>query len=632
MQRRRAFWLWMTALIAIVAGGAVAGLTLLAGAGSSEQASDVADRYLSAWQRHDWRAMNDLAQSPPPELVATYEAAARDLSATQERYARRSTRESGAETTVTFRASLTLRAVGQFDYDGALTLVRDGGKWKVRWSPAAVHPQFTDGARFASARVVPPRAPILAADGSPLTMNSTTVEIGLEPRRIKDRATLLATLQRDTGVSPATVASKLDKPGLQPDAFLSIVTIAEDEYQVIRDDLYPIPGVVFRRNAARTAATPELAQHLVGTVGPITAELLTQLGAPYSATDTVGLRGLERTFERRLAGTPDSDVQIIPGDGSSPIVVLRRAGVAPQPVRTTLDLRVQRAAEAALADVGKPAAFVSIRPSNGQILAVVSTPTTTEFNRALQGQYPPGSTLKIVTSVALLGTGATADTTTSCPASLDVGGRAFTNFEGEAQSRLSFATAFAKSCNTAFIQLGGTLTDPQLATTARSFGFGSTFDLGIGASSGSFPVPSGPVEHAEAVIGQGKVVASPLEMTTVAAAIADGTWRSPVLVVDPPPARPPVTNALALPVTDTLRTFMLGVVSNGTGTAASVRGQPPVAGKTGTAEFGTAVPPQTHAWFVGYRGDLAFGVLVENGGVGGRVAAPLAAQFLTALR
>jgi cell division protein FtsI/penicillin-binding protein 2 len=77
---------------------------------------------------------------------------------------------------------------------------------------------------------------------------------------------------------------------------------------------------------------------------------------------------------------------------------------------------------------------------------------------------------------------------------------------------------------------------------------------------------------------------------------------------------------------------MLGVVSNGTGTAASVRGQPPVAGKTGTAEFGTAVPPQTHAWFVGYRGDLAFGVLVEDGGVGGRVAAPLAAQFLTALR
>jgi cell division protein FtsI/penicillin-binding protein 2 len=605
---------------------------LLAGAGSSEQASDVADRYLSAWQRHDWRAMTGLAQSPPPELVATYQAAARDLGVTRERYARRSVREGGAEATVTFHASLILRTAGQFDYDGALTLVHDGSKWKVRWSPAAVHPQFTDGARFATARVVPPRAPILAADGSPLTTNSTTVEIGLEPRRIKDRATLLATLQRDTGVSPATVASKLDKPGVQPDAFVSIVTIGEDEYQVVRDDLYPIPGVVFRRNAARTAATPELGQHVVGAVGPITAELLTQLGSPYSATDTVGLRGLERTFERRLAGTPDAVVQIVPGDGSSPIVVLRRAGVAPQPVRTTLDLRVQRAAEDALAGVGKPAAFVAIRPSNGQILAVVSTPTTTEFNRALHGQYPPGSTFKIVTSAALVSAGATADTATSCPATLNVGSRTFTNFEGEAQSRLSFATAFAKSCNTAFIQLGATVSDQQLASTAQSFGFGSTFDLGIGASSGSFPAPSGPVDHAEAVIGQAKVVASPLEMTTVAAAVADGTWRSPVLVVDPAPAHPPVTNALPLPVTDTLRTFMLGVVSNGTGTAASLRGQPPVAGKTGTAEFGTAVPPQTHAWFVGYRGDLAFGVLVEDGGVGGRVAAPLAAKFFSAFR
>jgi cell division protein FtsI/penicillin-binding protein 2 len=104
------------------------------------------------------------------------------------------------------------------------------------------------------------------------------------------------------------------------------------------------------------------------------------------------------------------------------------------------------------------------------------------------------------------------------------------------------------------------------------------------------------------------------------------------LLVDPAPARPPTTNALAPPVTDALRSFMLGVVANGTGTAASVRGQPSVAGKTGTAEFGTATPPHTHAWFIGYRGDLAFGVLVEDAGVGGRVAAPLAAKFVNALR
>ena len=80
----------------------------------------------------------------------------------------------------------------------------------------------------------------------------------------------------------------------------------------------------------------------------------------------------------------------------------------------------------------------------------------------------------------------------------------------------------------------------------------------------------------------------------------------------------------------TLREFMRLVVTSGTGTAANVAGEP-VYGKTGTAEFGTRQPPQTHAWFVGFRGDLAFAVLVEGGGFGGEVAAPLAARFLRAL-
>ncbi len=629
MQRRRAFWLSIAALVAIAAGGLISGLIFLAGGRSSPRAGDIADRYLAAWQRHDWAAMRSLVHSPPPELSSTYGAMTRDLGVTRASFVRGAVHARGAEATVTFRASLTLRSVGPYEYDGALALAHDANAWKIRWSPAAVHPQLTDGAAFAVARVVPPRAPILASDGSPLTTNTTTVEIGVEPRRIKDRSALVSALQRDTGVSPGVVATELDKPGISPDTFVSIVTVSEEQYQLVRDDLHPVPGLVFRRNPARTVATPELARHVIGTVGPITAELLKGLGAPYTAADTVGLRGLERTFERRLAGTPDLVVQIVPADGSSPVELLRRPGVAPQPVRTTIDLGVQRAVEAALASVTNPAAFVALRPSTGQILGVVSTPATTEFNRAFQGQYPPGSTFKIVTSAALLGAGANPDTMTSCPASFAVGGRSFTNFEGEAQSRLSFATAFAKSCNTAFIQLGATIGDDQLEAAARSFGFGSTFDLGVAASSGTFPRPADPVEHAAAVIGQGRVLASPLEMTTIAAAVADGTWRSPSLVVDPAPAAP-VANALRPATTDALRTFMLGVVANGTGTAAAVRGQPPVAGKTGTAEFGNAVPPQTHAWFVGSRGDLAFGVLVEDGGVGGRVAAPIAARFLDA--
>ena len=114
-------------------------------------------------------------------------------------------------------------------------------------------------------------------------------------------------------------------------------------------------------------------------------------------------------------------------------------------------------------------------------------------------------------------------------------------------------------------------------------------------------------------------------MTSVAAGVSSGTWKAPRLVRSAPPG--PVK---AIPVAPTLRELMRLVVTSGTGTAANVAGAP-VYGKTGTAEFGTRQPPQTHAWFVGFRSDLAFAVLVEGGGFGGEVAAPLAARFLQLL-
>src|SRR5207253_5495077 len=123
--------------------------------------------------------------------------------------------------------------------------------------------------------------------------------------------------------------------------------------------------------------------------------------------------------------------------------------------------------------------------------------------------------------------------------------------------------------------------------------------------------------------------ASPLGMALVAATAASGTWHPPALVTDPPqgPAASPATVAPA--VVDGLHQLMRAVVTSGTGTPANLPGAP-VYGKTGTAEFGPGNPPATHAWFVGFRGDMAFAVLVEGGGVGGRVAAPIGARFLTA--
>jgi cell division protein FtsI/penicillin-binding protein 2 len=219
------------------------------------------------------------------------------------------------------------------------------------------------------------------------------------------------------------------------------------------------------------------------------------------------------------------------------------------------------------------------------------------------------------------------DTVVACEPSVTVDGKAFKNFEDEALGPIPFRTAFAHSCNTAFVTLAEGMSDADLRGAAGRFGFGVAYDAGVGAEGGQFPDPADAAERAAAAIGQGRVLASPLHMASVAAAVASGTWRPP-RVVGPQPAAAPI--ALDPATVAVLRDLMREVVRTGTGTAAAVTGQD-VAGKTGTAEFGNASPPEAHAWFVGFRGSLAFAVLVEGGGVGGQVAAPIAARFLASV-
>jgi cell division protein FtsI/penicillin-binding protein 2 len=368
---------------------------------------------------------------------------------------------------------------------------------------------------------------------------------------------------------------------------------------------------------------------VIGRIGPVTAEILKDLGPSYRDTDTVGLSGLERVYEPRLAGTPGRRFVIRDPQGTTIDTLKDLPGVPGQPVRTTIDLRTQQAAESALADGPSPAALVAVQPSTGELRAIVSTPTDVEFNRALDGRYPPGSTFKIVTTTALLANGVTPATQTSCPPTFTIDGRAFRNFEGEAEPSLTFGRAFAISCNTAFLQLGEKLPDGAMKRAASATGFDAKPALPLAALGGSMPDPTSATERAAATIGQGKVTASPLAMATVAGAIGAGTWNPSKLVLDPAPKPGEAARPLDPKLVESLRSLMGDVVANGTGTEAAVEGRA-VSGKTGTAEFGGGENPPTHAWFVGFSGDLAFSVLVEGGGVGGRVAAPIAGEFLRA--
>lgn len=583
--------------------------------------------YVAAWEQFDGGAMSRLVAAPPPGLSAAVTGMRDDLQVTSARITAGALHRAGDRVQVPFTADLDLAGLGRWTYQGSLALQKAGGAWKVAWTPSSLHPDLGPGQRFDRTRTWPVRAPILGADGTALVSATDVVDIGLEPDRIKDRAQVQAALKQQLGIEPAAVDAALAAPGVRPEYFVPVARVRPDRFAQVRPVLDPVPGIFFQRTTGRLAVSEDFALHVLGRYDEVTAERLHELGPPYVIGDKVGLSGLESAFERRLAGTPSGEVRIVDGaSGETVRALFQFAGHAPEPVRTTLDPRVQAAAELALAGVTLPAALVAVDPATGDVRAVVSRPFDQPFNRALAGQYPPGSTFKVVTAAALLGAGTRPETPVACPADATVGGQKFVNFEGGSLGGTTFRTAFAQSCNTAFVALSATLSDSALGAAATAFGFGASYDLGLPTAGGRFPAPADVAERASEAIGQGRVVASPLEMATVAGAVAAGGWRPPRLLADNPPgAVVPLDPAVA----GTLKDLTAEVVRTGTGTAAAVPGQQ-VAGKTGTAEIGGADPNRTHAWFIGYRGSLAFAILVEGGGVGGRVAAPLAAKFLTA--
>ncbi|MGW4642172.1 penicillin-binding transpeptidase domain-containing protein [Sphaerisporangium sp. NPDC004334] len=338
--------------------------------------------------------------------------------------------------------------------------------------------------------------------------------------------------------------------------------------------------------------------------------------------------GLKAEYGSRLKGRPSARVEIVK-DGRAVGTVAAGQAAPGTPLRTTIDLRVHRAGAAALDGVRKPASLVALRPSTGEVLAAVNRPGG--FNRALLGAYPPGSTFKVVTASALVAGGMAPGDTVECPPERTIGGFAFHNAEFHDFGRLSLEDAFAHSCNTTFGSLAvDRLGGARLAEVARGFGFGAPITPGVPAVRAAFPAPRDDTDLASAAIGQGRVLASPLNMAAVAAAIADGTWRQPRLV--PPslvPAGGSAPRVLEPAVVRALRDLMPAVVSEGTASGVDFPGG--TAGKTGTAEYGSGRMPPTHSWFIGYRGDLAFAVIVEGGGTGAAVAAPVAARFLSRL-
>jgi cell division protein FtsI/penicillin-binding protein 2 len=366
---------------------------------------------------------------------------------------------------------------------------------------------------------------------------------------------------------------------------------------------------------------------LTGTVVAATAAQAKALGAPYRAGDLIGQGGIEQAYQSRLAGQPSLTIRL-EGPGSHVDATAARFPPAPgAPVRTSIDLRVQLAAAHAVASAptSKPVDMVVLQPSTGRVLAVAERPGG--FDRALQGIFPPGSTFKIVTASALITKGLRPSTTVRCPATVTIDGRTFHNFDNEHLGTTTLLNAFAVSCNTTFAMLATQrLGGAALASAAGEYGFNQQPSLGIPAALGRFTVPHQPVDVAADAFGQGTDLVNPLSQASEAAAVENGTWRPPQLVTSPAPPQAAQPHPLGPAILAALRPMMRAVVTRGT--AAGTGFPPGVYGKTGTAEYGSGANPPAHAWFIGYRGNLAFAVLVEGGGAGADASAPIASAFL----
>ncbi|MCK2216324.1 cell division protein FtsI [Actinomadura sp. ATCC 31491] len=358
-------------------------------------------------------------------------------------------------------------------------------------------------------------------------------------------------------------------------------------------------------------------QQLVGYLDKAKKKDVAKLGSAYQVGQAIGRDGLQEAFQRRLAGTPSTDIQL----GGRTLKTIK--GSAGEPVETSLDRDAQAAAVTAVKDLDKPTSMVAIRPSTGEILAVVNN--RGGFNRALDGRYPPGSTFKAVTAIGLLAAGMSPQDRVTCPEYATVGGLKIRNSDNEAFGSLSFLDSFAHSCNTTFAPLAQSkLGADKLVKAAESVGFNQPLNIGVPATPASLPRPQSDAELAAESFGQARITASPLSIASVAAAIADGTWRPPTLV--PSLKQKAAERELPDGVKDQLHAMMAAVVTKGTAKSAGLPAG--THGKTGTAEFANGDKLDTHAWFMGFKGDVAFAVVVEGGGGGGAVAAPVAATFL----
>ncbi|GAB3052115.1 penicillin-binding transpeptidase domain-containing protein [Intrasporangium mesophilum] len=509
------------------------------------------------------------------------------------------------------------------------------GQWKVAWTPRIVAPGLASDETLTLSHRWPKRADILDAAGGKLMTEREVSVIGIDKTKVSgaDATAAARRLAALLDIDPAKYAAKVSAAGSK--AFVQALTVRQTDpiLDAHGAAIAALKGALAVPALEVLGPTRTWAAPILGSVGEATAEQVAASNGRLEAGDDVGQNGLEYRYDEQLRGKPGLSVQAVRHGADGSVIdkreVYAEVSTDGEPLRLTLDPKAQTAAEAALAKQTKhPTALVVLRVSTGEILAAAVGPGANGSTLALAGKNAPGSTFKIASSLALVRKGATADSPLPCTSTLVVNGRRFSNYSSYPSDKLGnipMRTALAYSCNTAFISQHAAVSQDDLIKAAQSLGVGEKLDLPFTGFLGSVPTTDDEVEHAASFIGQGRVEASPLTMAVVVASVMKGQTVRPKLIASdaalPSPATP-----LQASEAEVLRQEMRAVVDEGSGTILKQVGVEYA--KTGTAEFGTASPPKTHAWMIAGRGDVAIAAYNEEGENGVTGAAPFILSFL----
>lgn len=501
----------------------------------------------------------------------------------------------------------------EFSYDSSMNLTRTGDDWSVRWQPAVLHPELGANQHLELRSVPATVANVVGSDGAVLLEPGTQYRVLVDPNKV---SSVQGTMRRIAGELDALRGGDKSVPRIDPvekakeatdvDGEYSVLTVNQAQGKRLQGALGNVEGVRLNEEPALVRPDPSFAPDIMARV-----------------------RGV---VEKDLQGEAGWKVVAATSEGNEVAKVGGEDPKSSPSVRVSLSRKVQEAAQKAVdTRADAKTMMVVMRPSTGEVLAVAQSEKADEDgNVALMGQYPPGSTFKMLTAYAgLQKQGLSPDSIVGCPGTQDIGGRIVTNYNGFSLGNTPLENAFAKSCNTTFADISTKLKPGELKDISAQFGLGADYDIeGLETITGAVPEGETMLDRTEAGYGQGLDLASPFGMALVASAVAAGKAPTPYLIAGEnhnteaknDEAKKDAKKMLDPKAIQELRRMMRAVVTNGSGSGVAGAGE--VYAKTGEAEINEG----SHSWLAGYRGDLAFATLIVLGG-GSEHATSVTADF-----